>query len=112
MKKINKTNGVGVIPTPQLSKLRADLAVLDACSFMEEYKCSYEEYHNIMKEFSVSGIVSFLASVTKDLIEGKIKVEPEDLRGYIISRYQLRMVKLYLYDYEKDYAVCNILGHA
>lgn len=111
-KKSNKEKGVGVTPTPSLQQLLGDLAIMDSSTFQEEYHCSMSQYNQMIEQFGVQELVGFLECMALKIINKEIVCEPSELREMVIRGYNLRIIKLNLYEYEKKGCyVINVLGH-
>lgn len=107
-------NKKGVVTTaPSIREVRGDLAVLSKEMFLKEYGCSSAQYNRMLEQFGTEELISFLRHLLKQLITNEIECEPAELKRLVIDSYNKRIIKLCLYEYEKNnLCVCNFLGFA
>lgn len=100
-------------PPVSIGTLRADLAIMDKYMFIDIYKCTDKQYYKCLEQFGAEDLAMFLYGLVRKLLSGEIECEPVGLRNIVIENYQLRIIKLSLYEYEKngDNAVCDCLGY-
>lgn len=109
----NKNNkGVRVMPTPSLQQLRGDLAIMPKEIFIQEYQCSDDKYNEYIKQFGAEELADFVCDLTEKILSNEIKVVPARIRSLVVQQYQLRIIKLRLYEYEKrNFIVSPFVGY-
>lgn len=106
-----KKKGAGLKSAPSLQQLRGDLACLPKEIFQKEYSCSDEEYAVYMEQFGVEELASYLYVLTEKILSNEIQC-PDQLKPLVINQYQLRIINLIVYEYEKsNFVVSHYIGY-